>query len=248
MSNLYPVAGCHLDIGTVLNPGLVDLTAADFAGQVWTEVDGWSTMGEFGDTAALISTDLINRNRTTKQKGTSNAGSMQNVFAVLQDDPGQLALRAAAAGANKQNYAFRIRFNDAVEPVSSVVTISIAAPGVVTWAAHGLVADTPVKFETTGALPTGLVAGTTYYVSATGLTAGAFSVSATPGGAVITTTGAQNGVHTASTVPAPTMAMFSALAMNAATQGGDANTIRNLAATIEINSNLVFIDPIPAAA
>jgi hypothetical protein len=241
---LYPVADCHIDIGSVLNPGLVDLTEADFAAQVWTEVDGWSQMGEFGDTAALITTALINRGRDVKQKGTSNAGSMQNVFAVLQDDPGQIALRVAAAGSNKNNYAVRIRFNDQVEPVSSTVTITIATPGVVTWTAHGFVANTPVKFSTTGALPTGLVAGTTYYVK--NPAANTFEVAATPGGTSIATTGAQNGVHTGSTVPAPTFALFAALAMNAPNQGGDANTIRNLACTLEINSNIVFVDPIPA--
>lgn len=43
-------------------------------------------------------------------------------------------------------------------PTSSTVTISNASPGVITWAGHGLAAYTPVFFETTGALPTGLTA------------------------------------------------------------------------------------------
>lgn len=80
-------------------------------------------------------------------------------------------------------------------------TISIASPGVVTWANHGLNVTDPVVFTTTGALPTGLVAGTTYFVAATGYTAGSFTVSATPGGAAINTSGTQSGVHTAESAP-----------------------------------------------
>lgn len=80
-------------------------------------------------------------------------------------------------------------------PKSSTVTITIAIPGVVSWAAHGLVAGTPVAFSTTGALPTGLAANTTYYVLAPNTND--FTVAATVGGAAITTTGSQSGVHTA---------------------------------------------------
>jgi hypothetical protein len=58
-----------------------------------------------------------------------------------------------------------------------------------------LVAGDPVQFTTTGTLPTGLSAGTTYYVISTGLTSGAFEVSATLGGAAINTTGAGSGTH-----------------------------------------------------
>jgi len=83
-----------------------------------------------------------------------------------------------------------------------VVTISIATPGVVSWTAHGLQIGDEVVFTTTGALPTGLVAGTTYYVSTTGFTANAFSVSTTRANALagtnITTSGTQSGVHTGS--------------------------------------------------
>ncbi len=66
-------------------------------------------------------------------------------------------------------------------PTSTVgtATITIATPGVVTKATHGLIADDSVKFTTTGALPTGLVVGTKYYVVSTGLTANDFQLSAT---------------------------------------------------------------------
>lgn len=74
-------------------------------------------------------------------------------------------------------------------------TISIAAPAVITQVAHGYVAGQPVRFSTTGTLPTGIDAVTAYYVLATGLTTGAFQISATDAGAVVNTSGTQSGVQ-----------------------------------------------------
>lgn len=75
------------------------------------------------------------------------------------------------------------------------VTLTLASPGVVNWTGHGLLANQGVVFATTGALPTGLVAGTRYYVK-TPLT-NSFNVSATPGGTAINFTGSQSGTQTA---------------------------------------------------
>ena len=79
---------------------------------------------------------------------------------------------------------------------SSTVTISIAAPGVVTWTDHGLSVNDTIRFTTTGALPTGLAINTTYYVK-TVLSPNRFTVSASAGGAAITTSGTQSGTQTA---------------------------------------------------
>ena len=84
-----------------------------------------------------------------------------------------------------------------ISAYSSTVTVTIATPAVVSWTAHGIAVGTPLTFSTTGALPTGLVAGTTYYVIAAGYGADAFEVSATLGGAAVNTSGSQSGVHTA---------------------------------------------------
>lgn len=75
-------------------------------------------------------------------------------------------------------------------------TMTIASPCVVTFNSHGLTANDTVRFTTTIALPTGIVAGTTYYVIATGLTANTFQLSLTLGGTAVITTGSQSGVHT----------------------------------------------------
>lgn len=156
MADLFPVAGCKIYIGGVKATQSTDFVEADFSGESWIEIDGWNTMGAFGDTAQVITTSLINRNRDIKQKGTSNAGSMENTFAVIPGDPGQAALLVAAAGGNKNNYAFRIDFND------------------------------------------------------------------------------QDG-------GAPSKGYFVALAMSSNQAGGEANTIRNINATLEINSNIVMV-------
>ena len=80
--------------------------------------------------------------------------------------------------------------------IASTVTISIAAPGVVTWTGHGRSVNDTIRFTTTGALPTGLAINTTYYVK-TVLSANTFTVSTSAGGAAVTTSGTQSGTQTA---------------------------------------------------
>lgn len=84
----------------------------------------------------------------------------------------------------------------AAEPdKTSTVTITIASPGVVTWTGHTLQNGNQVILTTSGALPTGLTAGTPYYV--VNQATNTFQLSATPGGSAIVTTGTQSGTHTA---------------------------------------------------
>jgi hypothetical protein len=96
--------------------------------------------------------------------------------------------------------AANFRLGAADTSTSATVTITIAAPGVVTWSSNPLSTGTPVVFSTTGALPTGITAGTTYY--AVVVTASTFqiatsfanAIAATP--TVVTTSGSQSGTHT----------------------------------------------------
>ncbi|MBX4870579.1 hypothetical protein HJA85_27030 [Rhizobium bangladeshense] len=245
MPQLYPVAGAKIYIGPAINavPDDADIDATDFASISFTEIKGWQTMGAIGDAATLISEDVISSGRTLKAKGTRNAGSMQNNFIILPSDPGQIAMIAAES--TDFNYPFKIAFDDAPPPKVSVVTVTVATPGVFTWTAHGLVDGTPIKFSTTGALPTGLTAGTTYYV--VGSTANTFSVAAAPGGSAIATSGTQSGVHTATTVPTGTVKFFYAIVMTAQENGGGANTARLLQGNVEINSPVITVAPIGGA-
>lgn len=79
---------------------------------------------------------------------------------------------------------------------NSTVTITIASPGVISWTGHGLAINEVVKFTTTGALPTGLTAGTPYWIISAGFGADSFQVSASYGGAAVNTSGSQSGTHT----------------------------------------------------
>lgn len=79
----------------------------------------------------------------------------------------------------------------------STVTMTIASPAVVTWTAHGHAVGDTVKFTTSGALPTGVTAGTTYYIIS--VTTDTFTFSTSSGGSAVNTSGSQSGTHTATT-------------------------------------------------
>jgi hypothetical protein len=237
MAALVSTAGCKFYIGGALSSTVADFTETSFAGQTWVEVDGWMTKGDLGDSAEEINTPLINRGRNVKQKGTFDAGTMENVFAWTPNDPGQLAMIAASKTRNE--YAFKVEYSDIPAVKSSTFTVTIAAPGVVTWNAHGLSNGTAVVLSTTGALPTGLAAATTYYV--VNATTNTFELSATKGGAAITTSGAQSGVHTVTTQPTPTIDYAVGLVLGAPIGGGGANDILTMAATMSVSSNVVNV-------
>jgi hypothetical protein len=112
--------------------------------------------------------------------------------------------------------------------VSTTATITIASPAVIT--ATNLYAEgAPIVFETSGALPTGLTTGTTYYVR--NYVAGIFNVSATPSGALINTSGSQSGTQ-----------YISNRAVNLATINGalDVPTIQNYI-TVSDTFRFVFV-------
>lgn len=81
------------------------------------------------------------------------------------------------------------------DPVTGPATVTIATPGVVTMTLHGFLPDQAIVLTSTGALPTGLTSGTTYYVRSV-IDGNSFTVSASAGGAEIATSGSQSGVHT----------------------------------------------------
>ena len=73
-----------------------------------------------------------------------------------------------------------------------IVTLSIASPCVMTTTTT-LADGTPITLTTTGALPTGLLPGVTYYVKY--ITATTYNLAATSGGASINTSGTQSGTQ-----------------------------------------------------
>jgi hypothetical protein len=91
----------------------------------------------------------------------------------------------------------------ALNSLGGTVTLTIASPCVITLS-NVLAEGTAIKLATTGALPTGLTAGTTYYlINVDGVTAN-LSTSAT--GSAINTSGSQSGTQSISTlVDVPTV-------------------------------------------
>jgi hypothetical protein len=89
----------------------------------------------------------------------------------------------------------------------SAISITIATPAVVTSSVT-LTENAAIVLQTDGALPTGLLVGTTYYVK--GLSGATFNLSLTPGGAAIDTTGTQSGVHAISARGMPVSSFFGA--------------------------------------
>jgi microcystin-dependent protein len=130
--------------------------------------------------------------------------------------PGDLVWSAAVArsgcllcnGASYLRTAWPKLFDALTVPLGAT-TMTLASPGVLTRATHGLLVGDPVYLTTTGALPTGLTAGTVYYVmtvpTANTVTLGttrSMNVNGVPtvSGAVATS-GAQSGVHSLTFVP-----------------------------------------------
>lgn len=236
---LQSVSGSKIYIGRRVAPATDDLVVADFTGATWVEIDGWTSAGSLGDTQETVTQALINRGRVQMTKGTRTGGTMENTFVPLWNDPGQLAFKAAEASCSP--YEFKVEWGAGCAP-SGTVTMTIATPGVVTWAGgHGLEAGSPIVFSTNGALPTGVTAGTTYYVLPTDLTVTTFKFASTPGGTPIVTSGTQSGVHTADAMPAGTTRLFYGLAMPGAESGGDPNTAQLRTWSIAIDSNIVEI-------
>lgn len=81
---------------------------------------------------------------------------------------------------------------------TSAVTITLATPGVISFTNHGFQLGQQVQLTTSGALPTGLTASTTYYVVP--INANSFSLATSQANAAanttIATSGSQSGVHT----------------------------------------------------
>lgn len=237
---IYAANGAKLYIGGPLASKSTDFVLADYAAQtsLWTEIGETEGLGSLGDTSAEITFQGISANRDRRLKGTRNAGTMEVVCALDYADAGQVDLLAAEKA--RGEYAFKLVLADAPAPVSSTVTITIASPGVVSWAAHTLVNGMAVRFSTTGALPTGLTAGTTYYV--VNAAAGTFQVAATVGGSAIVTSGTQSGTHTAVTVPSGSQRYFVASVASVVEALDAANNVMKLQTSLWVNSNIVKVD------
>lgn len=181
--------------------------------QSWTKAQ----RGTFVDLtdAATIALDLSLANQyritlggnRTLDVPTNIVEGQQGVISIRQDATGSRTLAYAwpyewaggTAGVLSTPGCSRDQLVYSVEKyATATVTISNATPGVVSWAAHGLENGQRVRLTTTGALPTGLSTGTTYFVA--GKTADDFklatSLANAAAGTYIATSSAGSGVHT----------------------------------------------------
>jgi Flp pilus assembly protein TadG len=78
---------------------------------------------------------------------------------------------------------------------ANAVTFTLGSPGTVNQTNHRLVANDRVVFSTSGTLPTGITAGTMYYVLSTSLTANSFRISTSSGGSAVNLSGSPSGTH-----------------------------------------------------
>lgn len=157
MTTLYSVSGQRIYIGSQpVDLPDEDLVAADFDTVTWIEIKNWIQMGALGDAAALITTPLIDRGRDVKQKGTRNAGQMQNNFGIARSDAGQIAIRAAEA--TDLNYPFKILGNDEPAVGSAPTPSQRLCYGLVTAASEaGGAANTVQALNTTVEVNTNIV-------------------------------------------------------------------------------------------
>jgi phage tail-like protein len=118
-------------------------------------------------------------------------------------------------------------------------TMTIAAPGVVTCAAHGLTTGDVVYFTTTGALPTGVTTAGRYYaivVTSSTFRLATSAANATAGTA-ITTAGTQSGVHTVYSAEAANVAM----SLTATSTGSISGAVGNGTSVTYTSSGRVYV-------
>lgn len=77
----------------------------------WVPIGKWQSAGALGGDQATITKPYLNEEYDDVQRGTKNPGTMSKTFGVVDDDPGQIALYAAAG--DRHLSAFLIEFPDA---------------------------------------------------------------------------------------------------------------------------------------
>ena len=180
----------HLNAGDFI----IDGYAAGYVdnGNTTAEVAIVKMTTSWADTLVNLLANIMNDDGTPKDTSKNPVGAVID-FAGIVPPTGWLLMAGQAVSRATYAALFAI-----LNPTIGTFTITIAAPGVVTLNAHGLVTGDPIYFTTTGALPTGLAINTVYY--AIRIDANTIRLATTYANAVagtaINTTGSQSGVHT----------------------------------------------------
>lgn len=131
MANAQTQSGDKFYISTTAqNNDLDDHPTLGFPGLTYVEVKKVGSIGEFGIATNIVTYDTLDQDVIEKGKGLTNAGDPAIEVAELLADPGQIAMRAAGAVANKDNYAFKIlRTDGTVEYLRGLVTGPVTPGG-----------------------------------------------------------------------------------------------------------------------
>lgn len=108
-----------LYICTTPQPTDLDVDAFDLL--TWVQIGSVGSVGETGQNTNILTYDTWDTEVIQKGKGITDAGSPEIELARVPADPGQIALRAAAA--TNQNYAFKIVKNDPATLVGDGTTM-----------------------------------------------------------------------------------------------------------------------------
>lgn len=184
----------------------------DYTGLTWTsyveEVGKLNLDPVMGDTgylggnlysaklySALIEDSTVTFTNATEKVNLTGHG-FQNGDKVIFNTTGTLP---AGLAVDTVYYVIAKATNDfqlTLTPICTTTAVTFdLTDDEVDLTAHGLSANMKVVFATTGTLPTGITAGTTYYVK-TVVNANSFTISATAGGTKIDLTGSPSGTHT----------------------------------------------------
>lgn len=141
--------------------------------------------------------------------GTGGSVTMQNnaTFVFTYDTTQSRWMLTGGSGSGSGSTLNYITFGDAEAGTQGwatysevkTVTITNATPAVVSLTAHGYAIGQRLTFTTSGTLPTGLTANTTYFVSVV-VNANSFQVATTLGGTSVATSSAGSGTHSVHTV------------------------------------------------
>lgn len=108
MAEIASTTGVKIYLGPV-NSAANDETA--YGALTYTEIQPVESIGEFGDSAAMVNFTALSDGRVRKLKGVNDAGDLSVVVGDSPRDPGQLAANAAAKTAF--SYALKVVLADA---------------------------------------------------------------------------------------------------------------------------------------
>jgi len=180
-----------------LTPAQKRITAKNLGGYPSLTTTERDTITDWAVNEQLYNTTL---SRFEKWNGTIFVSALNNIGSFIysySSTPPLNTIRCDNTAISRTNYYELFSLLNPNIATSITSTISIGSPCIVGKTAHGLAAGGMVKFTTTGSLPTGITAGTVYFV--TPISTSQFYLSTSKSAFLeqnyVTTSGTQSGTH-----------------------------------------------------